>query len=237
VEQPTVVPYEEIPGFPKVTVVGHQGRFVFGTLHGRSVAVLQGRFHHYEGHDIHDVVFPVRVLQTLGVRTLILTNAAGGMDPAMKPGCLMLIEDHIGLFGESPLRGPNLDEFGPRFCDQTHVYDPALVDLADRCAKEIGLHFVRGVYAFCRGPQFETPAEIRMLRSLGASAAGMSTVPEAVVASHGGTRVLAVSCITNLAAGISKSPLNHEEVLQVGREAADGLIRLLGAVLSRMGDA
>ncbi len=235
VEDPTYLPYEEIPGFPRVTVVGHQGRLVFGTLRGRDVVVMQGRFHHYEGHDIHDVVFPIRVFQTLGIRTLILTNAAGGLGATMRPGSLMLIEDHIGMFGESPLRGANLDEFGPRFCDMSRVYDEELIETAANCGKELGLDLHRGVYCFCRGPQFETPAEIRMLRSLGVSAVGMSTVPEATVASHGGMKVLALSCITNLASGLSKSPLNHEEVLQVGRESAAGLIRLLENTVERLG--
>lgn len=235
VVDPKFISYEAIPGFPRVTVVGHQGRLVFGTLRGRDVVVMQGRFHHYEGHDIHDVVFPIRVFQALGIRTLILTNAAGGLGPTMRPGSLMLIEDHVGLFGESPLRGANLDEYGPRFCDMSRVYDADMLETAAICGKELGLDLHRGVYCFCRGPQFETPAEIRMLRGLGVSAVGMSTVPEATVASHGGMKVLALSCITNLAAGLSTSRLNHEEVLQVGRESAAGLIRLLENTVERLG--
>ncbi len=235
VMDPKYISYEAIPGFPRVTVVGHQGRLVFGTLRGRDVVVMQGRFHHYEGHDIHDVVFPIRVFQALGIRTLILTNAAGGLGPTMRPGSLMLIEDHVGLFGESPLRGANLDEYGPRFCDMSRVYDSDMLETAAICGKELGLDLHRGVYCFCRGPQFETPAEIRMLRGLGVSAVGMSTVPEATVASHGGMKVLALSCITNLAAGLSTSRLNHEEVLQVGRESAAGLIRLLENTVERLG--
>jgi purine-nucleoside phosphorylase len=235
VMDPKYISYEAIPGFPRVTVVGHQGRLVFGTLRGRDVVVMQGRFHHYEGHDIHDVVFPIRVFQALGIRTLILTNAAGGLGPTMRPGSLMLIEDHVGLFGESPLRGANLDEYGPRFCDMSRVYDSDMLETAAICGKELGLDLHRGVYCFCRGPQFETPAEIRMLRGLGVSAVGMSTVPEATVASHCGMKVLALSCITNLAAGLSTSRLNHEEVLQVGRESAAGLIRLLENTVERLG--
>ena len=235
VVDPKYISYEAIPGFPRVTVVGHQGRLVFGTLRGRDVVVMQGRFHHYEGHDIHDVVFPIRVFQALGVKTLILTNAAGGLGPSMRPGSLMLIDDHVGLFGESPLRGANLDEYGPRFCDMSRVYDAEMLEIAAVCGKELGLDLHRGVYCFCRGPQFETPAEIRLLRSLGVSAVGMSTVPEATVASHGGMKVLALSCITNLAAGLSTAPLNHEEVLQVGRESAAGLIRLLENTVERLG--
>ena len=235
--EPSVLPYDRIPGFPKATVPGHEGRFVFGRLAGRPVVAMQGRFHHYEGHDIHDVVLPVRVLSSIGVRTLVLTNAAGGMGPGMAPGCLMVIDDHIGLFADSPLRGANLDEFGPRFLDVTRAYDKNLADLAYAVGQSLDLPVHRGIYAYCKGPQFETPAEIRLLQALGASAAGMSTVPEAIAARHGGMRVLGVSCITNLAAGLSSKPLDHEEVLEVGRLAADGMIRMLTAVIGRMGGA
>ena len=227
--------YEDIPGFPLVTVVGHSGRLVFGSLSGQDVVVMQGRFHPYEGHDIHDVVFPVRVLQTIGVRTIILTNATGGIDPALHPGDLMVIRDQIGLFCESPLRGANLDEFGPRFCDMSHIYDEKLIDIAGRCAEELGIPLRTGVYAYCKGPQFETPAEIRLLAGLGASAVGMSTVPEAIAAVHGGLRVLGISCVTNFAAGISSKPLDHEEVHEVGRASADRLTRLLKSIIGRIG--
>ncbi|MEA4888226.1 MAG: purine-nucleoside phosphorylase [Clostridiaceae bacterium] len=234
VEQPVVLPYAEIPGFPRTTVPGHSGHLLLGTWHGRSIAVMQGRFHFYEGHDMKTVVMPIRVMQQLGVRGLILTNAAGGVCQDMRPGDLMLIRDHISLWAESPLRGPNLDEYGSRFPDQSSVYDPAWADLAAACAKESGLTLHQGVYAYTRGPQFETPAEIRLLRLLGASAVGMSTVPEAIAAVHGGMRVLAISCITNLAAGILNRPLNHQEVIAVGKQAAAGTIRLLTAILERL---
>lgn len=234
VEHPQVFSYADIPGFPQATVPGHQGQLYLGRWCGRQVAVMQGRFHYYEGHPIADVVFPIRVMQQLGVRGLILTNAAGGIRQGMAPGDLMLIRDHIGLWAESPLRGRNLDEFGPRFPDQSSVYDRNWAMTAAECARSLGLVLHEGIYAYCRGPQFETPAEIRLLRLLGADAVGMSTVPEAIAASHGGMRVLAMSCITNLAAGILDQPLSHQEVMAVGRQAAAGTIKLLSAIFSRI---
>jgi purine-nucleoside phosphorylase len=195
---------------------------------------MQGRFHYYEGHSIDDIVLPIRVMQKIGVPNLILTNAAGGINIDMKPGNLMLIRDHISFWAESPLHGPNLDEFGPRFPDMTRIYDQTLADLAVQCARELELTLYEGVYAYCRGPQFETPAEIRMLRLMGASAAGMSTVHEAIAAAHGGMRTLALSCITNLAAGILDQPLSHREVLEVGASAESRSIGLLSLIISRM---
>ncbi|MDW7659447.1 MAG: purine-nucleoside phosphorylase, partial [Bacillota bacterium] len=191
VEKPVILPYEDLPGFAGTSVQGHQGRLLLGRWSGRFVAVMQGRFHYYEGHNMRDVVLPIRVMQRIGVRRLILTNAAGGVDPAMTPGDLMLINDHIGIFAESPLRGFNLDAFGPRFPDQSRIYDPMWLDLARRCATDLAMKVHEGVYAWCRGPQYETPAEIRLLARLGANAVGMSTVPEAITAVHGGMKVLA----------------------------------------------
>ncbi len=234
VQEAVCLPYADMPGFPRTTVPGHAGRLVLGQWSGRNVAVMQGRFHYYEGHPMTDIVLPIRVMQELGVSAVLLTNAAGGVDPAMHPGDLMLIRDHIGLWAESPLRGPNLDEFGPRFPDQSRIYDRQLADLAAACAGELDIPLHQGVYAYCRGPQFETPAEIRLLRLLGASAVGMSTVPEAITAAHGGMRVLALSCITNLAAGMLDQPLNHEEVLAVGQRVAARTIRLLAQIIGRM---
>lgn len=236
VENAVTIPYSEIIGFPETTVPGHAGRLVIGEWSGKQVAVMQGRFHYYEGHPITDTVLPIRVMQKIGVPGLILTNAAGGINVDMKPGNLMLIRDHISFWAESPLRGPNLDEFGPRFPDQTRVYDREMAKLAIQCAQELDMPLYEGVYAYCRGPQFESPAEIRMLRSLGATAAGMSTVPEAIVAAHGGMRTLAISCITNLAAGILDQPLNHKEVLEVGAQAESGTIRLLSRIISQLPD-
>lgn len=236
VENAVTLPYSDIDGFPLTTVAGHAGELVFGQWHGRSVAVMKGRFHAYEGHSTADIVLPIRVMQKFGVPGLLLTNAAGGIDPDMKPGDLMLIRDHIGFWAESPLKGPNLDEYGPRFPDQTRVYDRELGELATRCAQDLGIGLREGVYAYCRGPQFETAAEIRMLRTLGATAAGMSTVPEAIAAAHGGMRTLAISCITNLAAGILDQPLNHQEVLEVGAQAEAKTIRLLSRIFEQMPD-
>jgi purine-nucleoside phosphorylase len=236
IDQPVYLPYDQIPGFPAATVPGHKGRFVFGRWGQRVVAVMQGRFHAYEGHSPEDIVLPIRVMQKMGVRHLILTNAAGGIHEEMVPGDLMLIRDHISFWVDSPLRGLNLDEFGPRFPDQTQVYNRHLGDLAIKCGCELGAPLREGIYAYCRGPQFETPAEIRLLRLLGASAVGMSTVPEAIAAAQGGMRTLAISCITNLAAGMLDQPLNHEEVLAVGNSAAQRTMALLTRVLQHLPD-
>ncbi len=225
-------PYEEIPHFPQVTVQGHHGRLVVGMLSGRPVAVMQGRFHYYEGHDMPAVVFPVRVMQKVGIHSLILTNAAGGISPWMKPGDLMVLRDHVGLWCDSPLRGPNPDAIGPRFPDMSRIYDEAGIQAALRCAARNGVPIHEGVYCYCKGPMFETPAEIRLLGRLGVDAVGMSTVPEAIAAVHAGLRVLGLSCVTNHAAGISLEPLNHHEVLEIGKRSADGMIRLIRDILA-----
>lgn len=234
VQQPKVISYADIPGFPKATVPGHAGKLFIGLWGQKRIAVMQGRFHYYEGHDLRSVTLPIRVMQKLGVKTLLLTNAAGGMGDSMKAGDLMLITDHISFFTESPLRGGNLDTFGDRFIDQTQVYAHDLGQLAQTVAQEQGTSLHQGVYCFCKGPQFETPAEIRMLKLCGASAAGMSTVPEAIVAVHGGMKVLGLSCITNLAAGLSGQPLSHHEVLEVGAMASGKMIDLLSGILDRI---
>jgi len=234
VGHPVVLDYTDIPGFPAATVPGHAGKLFLGSWGQKKIAVMQGRFHYYEGHNMQEVTLPIRVMQSLGVKTLILTNAAGGMGEGMKPGDLMQITDHISLFMESPLRGANLDEFGPRFIDQTQVYSQRLGELAQTVAAEQGTLLHRGIYCYCKGPQFETPAEIRLLRQLGASAAGMSTVPEAIVATHGGMSVLGLTCVTNLAAGLSGQPLSHKEVLDVGAQASGKMIDLLSGVLDRL---
>lgn len=231
------VDYSDIPGFAAATVAGHHGRLVIGDWDEVPVVVMQGRFHYYEGHDLPAVVRPMRVLQRLGVTTVILTNAAGGLDPDMAPGDLMLLSDHLGFFSESPLRGPNLDLFGERFIDQTQVYDRALRRIAIESAARLGLPLREGVYAYSRGPQYETPAEIRALRLLGADAVGMSTVPEAIVARHGGQRVVAISCISNMAAGMLDQPLNHQEVMEVGQRVANRTIRLLSAMIESWGES
>jgi purine-nucleoside phosphorylase len=237
VSEPKILSYHDIPGFPEATVTGHVGQMVFGKWGERTVAVMQGRFHAYEGHPPEDIVLPIRVMQAMKVPFLLMTNAAGGLDPQMTPGDLMLIRDHVGFWASSPLQGLNLDEFGPRFPDQSHVYDPQLADLAFFCARELGIPLHEGVYAYCRGPQFETPAEICLLKALGVSAVGMSTVPEAIAAAHGGMRTLAISCITNMAAGILDQPLSHEEVLDVGQKVAGTVISFISRILDQIPEA
>ena len=235
VEEPVAVPYEDIPHFKKVSVAGHAGRLVLGKVNGMPVAVLQGRYHYYEGHDIRDVVFPVRVLARLGIAGLLLTNAAGGIGRDLHPGDLMIIRDHINLMGLNPLRGANDERLGPRFPDMSAVYDPYFQDVIAAAQAESGRTAPRGVYLALSGPSYETPAEIRMLAALGADAVGMSTVPEAVCARHMGVRVAGISCITNLAAGISKQPLSHAEVTETADRVKNDFIKLLEIVIPRMG--
>ncbi len=211
-EDPVAVPYPDIPHFPVSTVVGHAGRLVAGTVAGVPCIAMQGRVHCYEGHGAARVAFPARVLISLGARTLIVTNAAGGVNADFEPGQLMLIADHLNLLGDNPLCGDNDERLGPRFPDMTTAYDPALRALARRAAGRLGIALAEGVYAALPGPTYETPAEVRMLRLLGADATGMSTVPEVIVANHMGARVLGISCITNKAAGLGPTPLTHDEV-------------------------
>lgn len=220
VEEAVRIPYAEVPGFPATGVSGHAGEWVIGRIGGKTVAVMSGRFHYYEGHDMKTITLPVRVMRELGVNTLILTNAAGGVNGDFDVGDLMLISDHISLTGESPLFGANIDELGPRFPDMTYAYDRELRLLAHRTAGKQGFRLQEGVYAQMPGPCYETPAEIRMLRVLGADAVGMSTVPETIAARHGGMRVMGVSCITNMAAGVLDQPLSHGEVVEASRKAA-----------------
>lgn len=234
VPQGIAIPYEEIPGFPVSTVEGHAGRLVAGTLGGQEVLVMQGRFHYYEGYSMDEVVFPVRVMKLLGVDTLIVTNAAGGVNTDFAPGDLMVITDHIKFFTDSPLRGPNIDAFGPRFNDMTTAYTPALRALAHQVARGQGLALREGVYAHMAGPSFETPAEIRMLRTLGADAVGMSTVPEVITAAHASMKVLGISAISNMAAGILDQPLDHEEVMEAGRQVQDAFVALIHGVLEAL---
>jgi purine-nucleoside phosphorylase len=230
------VPYSTIPGFASSTVVGHAGNLCFGLPHAAAIEVLalQGRAHYYEGHDISRVVFPARVLIALGCRTLVVTNAAGGLDPKMSPGDVVVIRDHLNLMGVNPLRGENDDSLGPRFPDMSEVYDKRLRALAHEAGRAVGLSLGEGVYAGLTGPSYETPAEIKMLRTLGADMVGMSTVPEAIVARHMGARVLGLSCVTNLAAGISASPLSHEEVTETAARIKTQFERLLAEILRRL---
>jgi purine-nucleoside phosphorylase len=228
------LPYEEIPGFARSTVEGHAGRLVCGTIEGVRVAAMQGRFHFYEGYTFEEVTFPVRVLSLLGVQRLVLTNAAGGLNNAFTEGALIVISDHLNLMGANPLRGTNDARFGPRFPDMTHVYDPEYQETAVREARCMGLELRRGIYAALTGPSYETPAEIRMLRLLGADAVGMSTVPEAIVARHMGMRVLGLSCITNMAAGVLDRPIDHAEVMETGARVRQTFAELLRRVIPKL---
>lgn len=227
----TEFPYEQIPHFPRSSVTGHKGRLLTGTFGGVPLFVMSGRVHAYEGYSAQDVVFPARVLATLGVKTLMLTNAAGAVNTAFKPGELMVITDHINLTGLNPLVGPELPELGPRFIDLSAAYDPKLAEMCDQAARRIGLNLRKGVYAGFLGPSFETPAEIKMVRTLGADAVGMSTVLETIAAHHMGVRVLGISCMTNMAAGILPQKINHVEVMEIGRQVQSVFIELLASLL------
>ena len=233
-EDATAVPYSEIPGFARPTVEGHAGRLVLGRVGGAGVAAMQGRFHFYEGYTLEEVTFPVRVLALLGARSLVLTNAAGGLNNSYEQGSLVLISDHLNLMGTNPLLGRNDERFGPRFPDMTEVYDREYQEAAIGEARELGLELRRGVYAALTGPSYETPAEIRMLRLLGADAVGMSTVPEAIVARQMGVRVLGLSCITNMAAGVLDKPINHEEVIETGERVRETFAGLLRRVIPKL---
>lgn len=234
VEHPTAIPYGEIPHFKASTAPGHAGRLVFGTLAGRNVAVMQGRMHHYEGYGYDEVSYAVRVLRLLGCDTLIVTNAAGCVRTDWQAGDLMLITDHIKMFSESPLRGANLPEFGVRFPDASHLYTVRLQELARETAKERGIPLREGVYFYCYGPQYETPAEIRAVRALGGDAVGMSTAPEAIVAGHCGMEVLGFTLLSNMAAGILDQPLSEQEVLDAAAAARDKFSRLVLACLEKL---
>ncbi|MFA5908323.1 MAG: purine-nucleoside phosphorylase [Vicinamibacterales bacterium] len=228
------IPYADIPHWPESRVIGHAGKLVGGTLRGKRVLALSGRVHTYEGHDLKTVTFAMRAMGRLGVPRVILTNAAGGISPKCSRGALMVIDDHINLMGNNPLVGPNDDRLGPRFPDMTHVYSPRLRALTDEAATEQGLPVQHGVYVAVLGPSYETPAEIRAFRTLGADAVGMSTVPEAVVARHMGMEVLGISCITNAAAGVFPEPLHHDEVMETARQVKGQFIGLLEGVIGRL---
>jgi purine-nucleoside phosphorylase len=234
VEADAVVPYAEIPHFPRPGVPGHAGRLVLGTIEGRAVAVLQGRAHFYEGIPLAQVVFPVRTLRVLGARVLLVTNASGGLNPAFAPGDLLLITDHINGMGTNPLVGPNEDDFGPRFPDMAAAYDPALAAILRETAAEAGIVLREGVYLAVPGPLYETPAELRMMRGWGADAVGMSTVPEVIAARHAGMRVAGLSVIANLATGETPAVATHGEVLAVVRRAAPQCAALVRGLVRRL---
>jgi purine-nucleoside phosphorylase len=230
-------PYDQLPHWPASNVIGHEGKLVVGRVAkagGRTIAALAGRSHVYEGHDLRTVTFGIRALGLLGVKTLILTNAAGGVNTGFKQGALMVIDDHINLIGGNPLVGANDERFGPRFPDMTEVYSGRLRTIADRAARAMSLALPHGVYVALLGPSYETPAEIRYLRTIGADAVGMSTVPEAIAARHMGIEVLGISCITNMAAGVLPQPLNHDEVMETARRIRGQFIALLEGIIGQL---
>lgn len=229
-----VIDYKDIPGFPVSTVKGHAGKLIYGGLSGKKVIVMKGRFHYYEGYDMQRAAFGIRVMKLLGINDVLITNAAGGINTSFTEGCLMLISDHIGFIGPSPLAGPNIDEFGPRFPDMCEVYSKKHIAMAEICAEEIGLPVEKGVYCFAQGPQYETPAEIRAMRILGSDAVGMSTVPEAVAANHAGMNVLGISCITNMAAGMLDKPLSHVEVMETTERVRDQFMKYVKTIVEKM---
>jgi purine-nucleoside phosphorylase len=230
VEGAVSIPYAEIPFFPATTVAGHAGELLMGTIAGTTVAVLRGRFHYYEGHGLDAVTFPIRVMKRLGAPRLLLTAATGGLRDDLGPGTIAALSDHLNLIGTNPLRGPNDERFGPRFPDMSAVYSPALRGSARAKAAALGFDLPEAVYACLPGPSYETPAEIRMLKTLGADVVGMSTVPEAIVARHCGMDVMGLAVVSNWAAGISPTPLSHAEVLQAGRAVAGRLSGLIEAI-------
>jgi purine-nucleoside phosphorylase len=231
-EESVGIPYEEIPGFVRSTAQGHAGRLVIGKIDSVPVLAMQGRVHYYEGYSLEEVTFPIRTFGLLGVKTIVLTNAAGGINVQLTQGALMVISDHLNLMGVNPLRGPNDERFGPRFPDMSTVYSPDLQEIVIDEARAIGVEVRRGIYGALSGPSYETPSEIHLLRNLGADAVGMSTVPEAIVARHMGLEVLGISCITNMAAGIGDDPINHEEVMATGDRVRETFAELLRRVIS-----
>lgn len=232
IEHAVKIPYEEIPNFPVSTVEGHAGQLVFGTLKGANVVAMQGRFHFYEGYDMKKVTFPVRVLKEMGVKTIIVTNAAGGVNESFEPGDLMIITDHINNMGTSPLIGPNDSSLGVRFPDMSQAYSRELRQLAKNAASELDINVREGVYVGNTGPAYETPAEVRLARVLGGDAVGMSTVPEVIVANHAGMKVLGISCISNMAAGILDQPLSHDEVMETTEMVKANFLNLVKKIVA-----
>ncbi len=229
--EPTRIPYSQIPGFPRSTAIGHAGQLVIGTTNGVPVAAMQGRVHLYEGYSAAAVAFPIRVFARMGIQAVVITNAAGGINLEYKQGALVVVTDHINLQGQNPLAGPNEERFGPRFPDMTRSYSKEYREYALAAAAKLGQNLYQGIYAGLLGPSYETPAEIRYLRTVGADLVGMSTIPEVIAARHMGLKVLAISCVTNMAAGILDQPLNHEEVLQTAERVRGDFVALVKAVL------
>ncbi|WP_019242111.1 MULTISPECIES: purine-nucleoside phosphorylase [Bacillus] len=234
IEDAVAISYSDIPNFPVSTVQGHRGQLVIGKIAGKVVLAMQGRFHYYEGYSMETVTFPVRVMKLLGIEKLIVTNAAGGVNENFTPGDLMLITDHINFMGDHPLIGPNDERFGPRFPDMSKAYDPEFQALARRVAKELNISIQEGIYLGLTGPTYETPAEVRMVRTLGGDAVGMSTVTEVIVANHCSMRVLGISCITNMAAGILDQPLNHEEVIETTEKVKSTFLQYVKELIKNL---
>lgn len=234
IKNPVKIKYNEIPNFPVSTVEGHEGCLVLGELEGKMVVAMQGRFHYYEGYTQQEITFPVRVMKALGVNTIVVTNAAGGSNINFKPGDLMVIKDHINLSGNNPLIGKNDQRLGPRFPDMSSAYTPKYIAMVKEWAKKLNIELQEGVYAFFSGPTYETPAEVKMARILGADAVGMSTAPEVIVASHSGMEVIGISCITNMAAGILDQPLDHEEVIETTRKVKAEFLSLVKSVVNHI---
>lgn len=234
IQNPVKIEYKDIPHFPQSTVVGHKGQLVIGNIRGKDVIALQGRFHYYEGYSMEDVTFPVRVMNELGIESILVTNAAGGSNKNFEPGDLMIINDHINFAFDNPLMGRNFDELGPRFPDMSHAYDKRLIKTAEKVSSNLNIDIQKGVYMFFTGPTYETPAEVRMAQILGADAVGMSTVPEVIAAVHGGLKVLGISCITNMAAGILDQPLDHSEVIETTQRVKSKFIELVKAIIKEI---
>ncbi|HLR63358.1 MAG TPA: purine-nucleoside phosphorylase [Lentibacillus sp.] len=231
IDNPVTVSYKDIPHFPESTVMGHKGQLVTGELEGKQVVAMQGRFHYYEGYSMQQVTFPVRVMKELGIDSIIVTNAAGGINKVFNPGDLMLITDHVNNMGDNPLLGPNDETLGERFPDMSQVYDEVYFRHAKDCASALGLTVQEGVYVGNTGPTYETPAEINMLRTLGGDAVGMSTVPEVIVSGHAGLRVLGISCISNMAAGILDQPLTHNEVIETTKQVREDFLKFVKEII------
>jgi purine-nucleoside phosphorylase len=237
IQDPTIIPYQDLPGWPLSTVEGHAGELVIGKLEGKDILVMNGRIHFYEGYEMSQVTLPIRVMQRLGIKTLVVTNAAGGINQEFIPGNPMLITDHLnllGMAGENPLRGPNMEEFGTRFPDMSQVYDRELIELTRNVAQDLDITLYEGVYVCLAGPSFETPADLRFLLGAGVDAVGMSTVPEVIVAKHGGQRVLGISGITNKSNLYGEAETTHEEVMETGKILAPKMITLLRGVLKAL---
>ncbi|WP_069649499.1 purine-nucleoside phosphorylase [Caloranaerobacter ferrireducens] len=235
IEDSIILKYEEIPNFPVSTVKGHEGKLVFGTLEGKKVVAMKGRFHYYEGYSMQEITFPVRIMKELGVKMLLVTNACGGMNKEeLYPGALMLIEDHINFMGDNPLIGPNYEELGPRFPDMSHAYDKELIETAKKVGDKLGIKTEQGVYVAISGPNYMSRAELSMLRKLGADALGMSTVPEVIVANHTGIRVLGISCVTDMAIAHEIESISHEQVIKVANETRPKFIRLVKGIVKEV---